>query len=323
MTDTNDFDNWFEGLDNKSIEIINPQSIVEDKVVELTNVIETDNSESTDENKNICIDDILKKNPDKLNAVEIMQYECSIAYFIQVLIESSIISPEEDQENIKTKLERKFHPELARLSATNLNKEKIDTIIEYLQWISIASDNLAKRINQPILFRKPQDRPSIVRSSYNFCMKYTQCKNFYSKNELPTCKEHHYVHSQLRYDVESIIYFLRYVDDTGIKMTKEDLNNLYLSIKTICFVTRHMAKEISYIDYITKSNSETYHRNNPVEFDNKIYKQNDEPKKYYRPENKRSFKVYNKQLSKKPMQKTVNGSFKSKTGNIFSTLAKF
>lgn len=52
-------------------------------------------------------------------------------------------------------------------------------------------------------------------------------------------------------------------------MTKEELNNLYLSIKTICYVTRHMEKEISCVDFITKNNSETFHRNNPIDINRK------------------------------------------------------
>jgi hypothetical protein len=46
-------------------------------------------------------------------------------------------------------------------------------------------------------------------------------------------------------------------------MTKDEYINLYSSIKTICFVTRHMDNEISIIDQLTKNNSEPLHRANP------------------------------------------------------------
>jgi hypothetical protein len=183
---------------------------------------------------------------------ELMKYECSISYFIQELIDGSSAN--------KTKMSK----------ATDITFEKLQSVVEYLQWISKVSELLSNRINQELIIYNQNtlgDKhvPSIVRSSYNFCTRGTHCKNFYSKHQLPTCKEHHYVHALLKYDTDSVICFLQFLIQNNVCMSDEDLQNLCLSIKTICFVTRHMAKEISYIDNITKNNSDMFHRNNPVE----------------------------------------------------------
>jgi hypothetical protein len=262
----NDLGNWFNELDEKTIEVLNESLISEElesgelnDPVELDNstdmvcpfqMSECDNEDSTENTKIIIVDDILDKDPNILSSYEVMQYECHIAYFVQVLMEGS-------NGNNKIKSNKSYDNELTF--------DKMQSIVEYLSWISFASEILAKKINQEVLVYNPELKPSIVRSSYNFCTQYTRCKNFYSKHEIPTCKEHHYVHSLLKYDIDSVIIFLNYVVENKFTMTKEELNNLYLSIKTICFVTRHMSKEISYIDYITKNNSEAFHRNNPID----------------------------------------------------------
>ncbi|XWV26634.1 hypothetical protein QJ857_gp0427 [Tupanvirus soda lake] len=262
-TCADELDSWFNELDDKTIEIINNNSINEedsdnDNTSEQKSsvVASDDDDDDSLENTTKCIsvEDILTKDPNSLTSYELIKYECSIAYFVQVLMEGST-------NNNKIKSVKSHDSELTF--------DKMQSIVEYLTWISLSAETLAKRINQELLVYKPDPKPCIVRSSYNFCTKYTQCKNFYSKHETPNCKEHHYVHSLLKYDVDSVIVFLNYVIKNGLTMTKEELNNLYLSIKTICFVTRHMAKEISYIDYITKNNSETFHRSNPIELNKK------------------------------------------------------
>ncbi|AZL89541.1 hypothetical protein QKC54_gp0275 [Megavirus baoshan] len=198
-------------------------------------------------NKYFYIEDIIKKNHINTSSNELIQQQCSVAYFIQMMIESVTRIKSLDTNDSK------------------LTSEKILSIIEYLQWISKTSGILANRIGQQLFNYIPDKNPIIVRSSYNFCLAFTQCKKYYSKHEIPTCREHHYVHSLLKYDVDSIINFLNFITKNKILLSDDETNNLYLSIKTICFVTRHMAREISYIDYITKNNSEIFHRNNPIE----------------------------------------------------------
>lgn len=174
----------------------------------------------------ICVDDIVLLDPSKISSHDLLQHECTVAYFIQVL-----------------------------MSKTDSISEQLRNIKEYFQWISSSSQVLAERIGQPLI--KPLT-DSIIRSSYNFCPQSTQCTRFYSRSS-PSCPHHHYVHSQLKLDIDSVI---RYIETCLTTDQETDVNNLYSSVKTICFVTRHMAKEIAYIHYITKNMSEQFHRNN-------------------------------------------------------------
>ena len=284
---SDELDDWFNEQDEQTIEIINNNlnTHVRGAAGENSDCTEQVKTETYEEDpivdaatKRICVEDIIKKDPHILSSFEAIQYECSIAYFIQVLMEGS------------TNKTKKTHND-------GLTFDKMQSIVEYLGWISLASGVLAKRINQEV-FIYNMDNPMIIRSSYNFCNKYTQCKNFYSKNEAPNCKEHHYVHSLLKNDVDSVISFLKYIIQHNIFLTHDELHNVYLSIKTICFVTRHMAKEISYIHYITKNNSETFHRNNPFELNKKKivakkpWNDSDRPPKIMRPENFSSDRKY-------------------------------
>lgn len=255
ICEPDEIDDWFNDLDDKMVEIIN-NNLIKDEETEKEAVNQpdiNDNDEHIDTTEYIYVEDILNKATNELSSNQLIQYECSIAYFIQVLMEGSNIN--------KIKSYKTYDAEL-----TN---DKMNDILQYLAWISNTCEILAKRINQELLVYVSEENPSIVRSSYNFCTGCTQCKKFYRKHEIPNCKEHHYVHSLLKYDIDSVIVFLQYVIKNNITMNKEELNNLYLSIKTICFVTRHMAKEISYIDYITKNNSEIFHRNNPIDLTKK------------------------------------------------------
>lgn len=255
---TDELDEWF-CVDEKNIDIINKNITNMTDNDPLSSQIIVDESLII-EDKSICVDDIITMKPDAIPSNELIQYECLIAYFIQLLLEGS-----------------NGQKKLPQANDLEVPLDKLETIIEYLRWISSSSETLAKRIGQETINNefdsKSNIKPSITRSSYNFCIKTTQCKNFYSKNEKPTCKDHHYVHSLLKYDIDSVINYLSYIVAKNYPIENEDVHNLNLSIKTICFVTRHMAKEISYIDYITKKNSEVYHRNNPSEmFKKKNYK---------------------------------------------------
>ena len=243
-----DLDSWFDDTDNQNVEIIN-NSIEQNEEIDAEKQFEDSTDDSSDHTEFVYIEDILNKDINKLDANDIIHYQCSVAYFIQVLIEGSNINK---IKSIKT-------------HDSELTIDKLNDIVSYLKWISDACKILATRIGQELTNYVFVDKPSIVRSSYNFCTKYTQCKNFYSKQDVPTCKEHHYVHSLLKYDIDSVITFLEYFIKNEININKDDINNLYLSVKTICFVTRHMYKEISYIHYVTKNNSEVFHRNNPID----------------------------------------------------------
>jgi hypothetical protein len=381
----NDLEDWFNELDEKSLEIINQNLITEESPDEPKNNLA---NMTTDEwCEYVYVEDIMAIDLSSLEAVYIIQYECSISHFIKAMIENinrtlynsasdsernsdnigfssdsvqwknneytyqlaKVVSPAVDkptdypdllihppgleeihqqniadingaeQNGLRTNLnfgadgtpsnipqeisnERflnsKRFGKLTSLkysyetpSAPSSNKlaimERLKDIIIYLKWISGASEILAKRIGQEILpytlpvgmgtgTAYPEEQtagstaPPIIRSSYNFCIKSTQCKNFYNKNEPPKCKNHHYVHSLVKHDIDSIIVFLNYIIRSQTNLSIDQLNNLYLSIKTICFITKNMQKEIYYIHYITKNSSEIYHRNNPIDLNKKV-----------------------------------------------------
>src|ERR1700733_14741234 len=250
-------DEWGNEFDEKTVEIISRDFIIEETDSEhfeyLSDSIDIEQINGF-EIEHIVIEDIISKNPREMLAFEVIQNECSLAFFIQVMMEDICNTNSLGYQN-------------------ELNLDKLNDIIIYLKWISDASKVLATRINQNLLSTYQNKfknmKPTIIRSSYNFFNSYLQCKKFYCRNDIPTCTDHHYVHSLLNFDIESILNFIKHALDTSLKLTSDEINNLYVSIKTICYITKHMAKEIGYIDYITKKKSEFFHRNNPIDFDRK------------------------------------------------------
>lgn len=241
-------DIWFNELDEMTIDIISKEVEVVPIVSQNDSPLEIPNIYNPNDKltEYIYIEDILEKNPETIYTIEIIQHQCSLISGIQILLDG-------DTHN---KIKKN------NIYIENIEYDKIVDIIIYLKWISLASKTLADRIGQELIKYIPNDDHILMRSSYNFCTKQTQCKNFYNNNNIITCKDHHYVHAILKYDTDSIISFLTYINLNKIKISQEQLSNLHLSIKTIGFVTRHMAKEINYIDYITQNKSEMFHKNN-------------------------------------------------------------
>ena len=252
-----EIDNWFNELDEQTLELINnnnneqpTQPTQPDPPDPTSNALSPSSSPDEEPKQIYVIEDIIKSPIHNLSSNELIQHEFSVCFFIQMLMEETSFNK-------------------IKKTDSNLTLDKMSDIVDYLSWVSNVSKILARKIGQEIIPYIPNSPPSIVRSSYNFCTRYTQCKNFYSKYEQPTCKEHHYVHSLLKYDIDSIITFLQYLIKNKLNISPDELTNLYLSIKTICFVTKHMAKEIYYIDYITKKDSEKFHRSNPIDLGRK------------------------------------------------------
>lgn len=239
-----------------------------------------DENDSDDGTQIIFVENILLKDPLTMKANEVIQDQCTIGYFTQVLFEGSPFNKTKQNRDSEcghlysTSNSTSYSPSHTMSQSTpstvdpckELTIEKLTDIISYLSWISLSAGILADRIQQEHMhFVLDENYPRIVRSSYNFCVKYTQCKNYYTKKEKPTCNEHHFVHSILKYDVDSVIAFLRHIVGKNRLLSWDERESVYSSIKTVCFVTRHMAKEIGYIDYLTKKNSEDYHRSNPID----------------------------------------------------------
>ena len=211
----------------------------------------TQSENTNDFVQSICIDDIIGTNIENIQSWQLIDYEWKVAKYVQELLE---------EKNNSNKNE--FYETL-------LTQDKINSIIEYLEWISNCCENLANRIGQTLHEPIIQPKPSIIRSSYNFCSNTSSCKLFYQKSEYPACNEHHFVHSILKYDIDSVIKYLKYVLEENIVINNEEYTNIYSSIKTICFVTNHMRVELWRIDFVTKHESEQYHKNNSFDIKKK------------------------------------------------------
>lgn len=275
----NDIDEWFNIPDEKMLDIINIKILKENspdpQPTEL--VIEEPNEVADDHVQNVSnfvdVDKILETEPSvNSSTFDLIYYQYSISYFTQAVLNDS---KKPDSENI-------------------LTADKIEAITSYMLWISKSSKILATKIGQELY---TDNITGLVRSSYNFCPNCSQCKNFYNKNEAPTCKFHHFVHSLMKYDVDSIIFFLR---ERKVEIRGEDFNNLCSSIKTVCYVTKRMFREIDIIRSIPRINYEDFHRNNPF----------DMPKKKKQPVNNKPMNEPNGFIANKS-RNTKNG-FKNK-----------
>jgi len=95
---------WFNELDEKTIDITNPNLIIEENSSDIPktnfcnkcerNFIESHDDMSTYDDftningvEQIFIEDIIKKDPNDLKAVQIIQYEYSLVQFIRGLID--------------------------------------------------------------------------------------------------------------------------------------------------------------------------------------------------------------------------------------------
>ncbi len=246
-------DDWFNELDEESMEIINKNLILEEELKEEL-VTDIDNITETEY---IYVEDIINKNSIDMDSFTIIQYNCGLAHCIKSLMDYiknnfNFEYGHSDKINYNTISSQSdtFKPNINYLNDTNdfFEMDKLNDIIIYLKWISNSSIILSNRIGQSIIQYDHSAKvgiPAIIRSSYNFCTDATRCKNFYNKNEIPTCTKHHYVHSLLKYDIDSVVAFLTYIINENIQITKEYFDDLYLSIKTIYYVSKHMQKEIS------------------------------------------------------------------------------
>lgn len=176
----------------------------------------------------IYVDDIILIDPSMHSVNDLLQYECMVSSFVKSLVEK--------------KLDLSDH---------------LKNIRDYLHWISICSKNLAHRINQPIC---EIDHVYITRSSYNFCKDFVHCERFYNSQKKPSCNYHHFVHSLLKSDVDSVVHYIDNYLKSGGNL---DVKNLVLSIKTICFVTQHMVSEMNYICHMC-DNPEMFHKHNSI-----------------------------------------------------------
>lgn len=187
----------------------------------------------------IYVEDLINYDHYTMNSVQLINTEASIIHFTHTLYDNIITVSKPETEFVK---------------------DIINDIISYLKWISDASAVLADRIKQD-LTPINSDHTTISRSSYNFCKKTQQCKNFYNLDTKPTCKDHHYVHCLVKHDVDSLIQFLVNCNTDDIFL-KKNIESITTTLKTILFVIKHMAKEINFIDHFTQNKADQFHINN-------------------------------------------------------------
>jgi hypothetical protein len=229
----NDIEDVIGNLSQNAAEnIIIKSEIKENKEESNFKEIENICNQSLQGSGNIDVDEILKIEPSELLIYDILKCQAALAYFSQSLYES-------DVENKSST----YH--------------KLKDIQTYYQWITKSSEYLAKNINQTLSVIQNTKPNVLLRSSYSFCRNGYKCERFYNDHEI-TCREHHYVHNQVKHDADSLISFIGTVER---ELSDDDFNNIYMSIKTLCFVIRHMFKEFSYINAMTNGNPQKYYRN--------------------------------------------------------------
>lgn len=197
------------------------------------------NSNNNNEIRDLYIEDIIKIDPKKMILVELIQNQCNVAHYCQEFFE--------------------------HINKYEINNEMLNDLLIYLEWMYSVSSFLANLIGQQLIPFRSQKIPIITRSSYDFCEDYVACKNFYNEYPFATCKKHHYVHYLLNHDLSMLINFLKHVIDEQRFFSLQNINSMQISLRTICYVTRHMSKEITYIYEKRKNEYFKYHRNNDME----------------------------------------------------------
>jgi len=233
------------------------------------------------------LEDIIKKPIENLETSVALEYQYCVASLCESLIRTSLDEmlvytnrQNVQDDNSSSQLPNIIFQDNQQFSATQndcrptddvhgLTPTKILWIINALKWIANVAKMLAQKIGQPLIPYIIEKKPYIMRSTYMFCPKYIHCKKFYNRYEHPTCKNHHYVHSLLKHDVESLIYFIKYIYDEKIRPEKNIINNIDLSLKTIIFVIKHMMREYQYVELLTHD-AEKFHRHNPIDLYKRI-----------------------------------------------------
>ena len=229
---------------------------------EIRELIEQDLQIKVDEI--VVVEDIINLDITKMKTIDILHYQSYLAYYLH-----SVFIGSEKKNNVIS---------MNSAMSGTMNDLPIDYIIGILNWLSKCTTLLAERINQKLIslpeeeFTErslPKGTQTLVRSFYNFCERGPMCIGYYSLKREPTCTNQHYVHSILKYDIDSIKNFL----ESHRQDYQSFLNDINVSLRTILFVINHMYKEINYIDYYSNGESEKLHRHNPMELPPKIKQQ--------------------------------------------------
>jgi hypothetical protein len=127
--------------------------------------------------------------------------------------------------------------------------ENIEFIKKNLAWIGASSEYLTILIKQPINKNKTNN---LMRSSYKFCNKKTDCQcqyGFLFNKKSKYCINDHYVHNKILSDIENLLNYIQ--KNSSLNILEQDIRK---GIETINYVLNHMYQELSsFMLYLPKS----------------------------------------------------------------------
>lgn len=130
--------------------------------------------------------------------------------------------------------------------------QSVDEYEPYLMWIMKSSEYLALSIHQSINRNKSN---SLMRSSYKFCNKKSDCQSHYGflfHKKTKCCMNDHYVHHKVVSDIVNLLDYLKKNTEQYNKIIVE--TELKKGLETINYVINHMYQELSsFMLYLGKS----------------------------------------------------------------------
>jgi len=120
--------------------------------------------------------------------------------------------------------------------------EDINFYIKYMSWIQLSSLYLTDLIRQPVHKNKTN---ILMRSSYKFCNKMTDCTSQYGflfNKKCRNCINDHYVHNKIISDIDNLLNFLKNNYNKDNVLLEQDIRK---GIETITYVLNHMQQELS------------------------------------------------------------------------------
>lgn len=159
---------------------------------------------------------------------------------------------------------------------------ELDFFVKLLDWLMLASDTLAKRLNMESYSHDLSKIPftsHIPRCSYKFCSFKDTC-NYNYDNKMGGCYADHYVHNMVYADIEALTCYVKFNSKNGkITHTKEIIK----CISTISYVLRNMYDELKNVcinNYnIFCKDHETFHKNRKTTVKRQPYKKNNNKNK--------------------------------------------
>lgn len=121
--------------------------------------------------------------------------------------------------------------------------DNIDFYVQNLTWIYTSSLYLTNLIRQPVHKNKTN---VLMRSSYKFCNKMTDCVSQYGflfNKKCRNCINDHYVHNKIISDIDNLLNYLKNnCKHDNLLLLEQDMRK---GIETLSYVLNHMEQELS------------------------------------------------------------------------------